>query len=132
MGQVIIFLASILNNIHDFIVYITSTRGINLTDKELHFWVIGSIGIVIFFVADFIFKYLAKWSISVISFIFTFIVLIVFVFILEIEQKITGRGNMEFSDIISGLWGFGAIFSIYLIAKITISFANKISNNNKS
>ncbi len=107
--------ASIINNIHDFIVYILSATGIDLTDKGLHFWTIGVIGIVLFLVADNIFKRLAKWSVSAISFIFTFLFLTVLVFGLEIEQKITGRGNMEFSDIVSGLWGFIALFMVYLI-----------------
>ena len=106
--------ASIINNIHDFIVYILGGMGLDLTDKGLHFWTIGVIGIVLFLVADNVFRRLAKWSISFISFIFTFLFLTVLVFGLEIEQKITGRGNMEFSDIVSGLWGFIALFMVYL------------------
>lgn len=131
MGQVLRVIASILNNVHDFIIYISNNLGFNLTDKELHFWIVGSIGIIIFFIADIIFKHLAKWSISFITFIFTLTVLMVFVFGLEIEQKITGRGNMEFSDIVSGIWGFVTLFSIYLITRITASLIKKKYSSKK-
>jgi len=132
MEQVLKVIASILNNVHDSIVYISKYLGFKPTDQELHFWVIGIIGIIIFFVAEVTFKRLAKWSISVISFIFTSTVLMVFVFGLEIEQKITGRGNMEFSDITSGLWGFGAIFGIYLITRVIVYLAKKMYYRKKA
>ncbi|WP_308893946.1 hypothetical protein [Candidatus Desulfosporosinus nitrosoreducens] len=28
--------------------------------------------------------------------------------------KVTGRGNMEFQDIVEGLWGFLVVFALYL------------------
>ena len=124
--------ASIINNIHDFIVYILSAMGIDLTDKGLHFWTIGVIGIVLFLVADNVFKRLAKWSVSAISFVFTFLFLTVLVFGLEIEQKITGRGNMEFSDIVSGLWGFIALFMVYLIVIAAIYFIKRLCKGKRT
>jgi len=124
--------AGIINNIHDFIVYILSAMGIDLTDKGLHFWTIGVIGIVLFLVADNVFRRLAKWSVSFISFIFTFLFLTVLVFGLEIEQKITGRGNMEFSDIVSGLWGFIALFMFYLIVIAAMSLIKRLCKGKKT
>ncbi|MDD3654548.1 MAG: hypothetical protein PHO01_10245 [Desulfotomaculaceae bacterium] len=125
MYQFLTILASILNNVHDFIIYISKTLGFNPTDEELHFWVIGSIGIFIFLVVEIIFKYIARWSISVISFIFTFAALVVFVFGIEIEQELTGRGSMQFKDIVSGLWGFVVFIGVYFAARIVLNLFEK-------
>lgn len=107
-------MVNIVNNIHDFIMSLFKIFGFSFTDKQLHFIVIGIIGIILYFVTNIVFKKLAKLSVRIISFIYTLTVLIVLVFGLEIEQKITGRGHMEFADIIAGLWGFLFVFTIYL------------------
>lgn len=118
-------ISSITNNIHDFLIGIFQLLGYNMTDKQLHFLIIGVIGMVIFLLVDLLFKYLAKYSISAISFIYTFTVMVVFVFAIEIEQKITGRGNMEFKDITAGLWGFIEFFGIYLALKLGVYLIKK-------
>ncbi|EKN71335.1 small membrane protein [Neobacillus bataviensis LMG 21833] len=125
MEKIIELIALIVNNIHDFILALTSWFGYQFSDKDLHFWVIGIIGIVIFLFTQFIFKIIAKWSITAISFIYTFTVLLVIVFAIEIEQKITGRGNMEFKDIVVGLYGFLLFLFIYLAIKFAITFLYK-------
>ncbi|MGA9287725.1 MAG: hypothetical protein WBV93_05175 [Anaerobacillus sp.] len=93
---------------------IMSGLGFTVTDKELHFWVIGLMGMGGFVVVQFLFRILSKWSITAISFIYTMTVLLVIVFAIEIQQKITGRGNMEFADAVIGLQGFLVLFLIYL------------------
>jgi len=118
-------ISSITNNIHDLLIQLFKTMGYNMTDKQLHFLIIGIIGMIIFLITNLIFKYLAKYSIEVISFIYTLTVMIVFVFAIEIEQKITGRGNMEFKDITAGLWGFIEIFGVYLAIRLVIYLIKK-------
>ena len=132
MEKFLLVSAGIINNIHDFIVHISRGMGLNLTDKGLHFWTIGVIGMVLFLVVDIVFRCLAKWSISVISFIFTFLFLAVLVFGLEIEQKITGKGSMEFLDIVSGLWGFLALFTVYLAVAAAIHLMKRSCKGNKT
>ncbi|MCG8485310.1 MAG: hypothetical protein MJA31_18525 [Clostridia bacterium] len=68
----------------------------NADDKFMHLIVIGFIGIIIFFVANIIFKWLSKYSIEIISFIFSLFVVLVLVFAIEIQQYVTGNGRMEF------------------------------------
>lgn len=113
-------LAGLVNYLHDLVLVVSKTLGLGLSDKDLHFWVIGALGLFIFILSDFIFRFLARWSISAISFIFTLTFLIVFVFAVEIEQAITGRGNMEFTDITMGLYGFLVFAAIYLVLKTLI------------
>jgi hypothetical protein len=137
MKEIILLLAELVNNTHDVIEELSHLLGLTMTDKELHLWVLGIIGIISFFFVQFFFKLLAKWSITAISFIYTFTVMIVLVFAIEIQQKITGRGNMEFIDAVIGLWGFIIFFGIYLLIKIFIygvkklnkKFKTKASNN---
>lgn len=134
MEKALLILVNLINSLHDFIVIFFKFLGFGFTDKDLHFWFVGVVGTVIFVVSDIIFRHVSRWSISVISFIYTLTVLIVVVFGLEIEQKITGRGAMEFSDIVSGLWGFLAIFIVLLAIKAALHFTKMLFKkfNNKA
>ena len=115
MVGVLKIISLITNNLHDFLVKFSKGAGFHFNDKQLHFFVIAIIGMFIYIVVDKSFKAMAKYSISILSFIYTFTVLIVIVFGIEIEQKITKRGNMEFADIEAGLWGFIAVFAVYIV-----------------
>ena len=120
MAEILEIIAFVINGLHDYISQLVKVFKLDVNDKDLHFWIIGGIGILLFLLTDAVFKRISRWNISVLSFIYTFTVLIVLVFGLEIEQKITGRGNMEFKDIVYGLWGFIEIFSIYLGLRIVV------------
>lgn len=111
-------IADIINNIHDKVTDIVQISGLGFNDKQLHFIAMALIGIVIFAITQLTFKKLAKYSITAISFIYTFTIMIVIVFAIEIQQKLTNRGNMEFADIAYGIYGFIYIFSIYLAIKL--------------
>lgn len=126
MKEIIKIIAELVNGIHDFILEISGGVGLNLSDKDLHLWVIGILGIFTFFIVQAIFRLLAKWSITAISFVYTFTVLVVIVFAIEIQQKITGRGNMEFLDAVIGLWGFIIFFSGYLVIRLFIYGVKKL------
>ncbi|NMA51777.1 MAG: hypothetical protein GX949_02050 [Peptococcaceae bacterium] len=126
MEKAILFLAHLINYLHDLVVDLSDLLGLGLTDKELHFWLMGLIGIAIFVVTDVIFKYVGRWHISVISFIYTFTVLLVIAFGLEIEQKITGRGAMEFADVVAGLWGFIVVFSAFMVIKAILYLTKRL------
>lgn len=114
------YIASTINYIHDLLLHFSRSMQFNLSDEQLHFIVIGLVGLVLFLIVNRLFKFLAKYSIEAISFIYTFTVLVVVVFAIEIEQKITGRGRMELSDIADGLWGFIIAFFAYLLLRLII------------
>lgn len=126
MAQLLNIIAYVINGLHDWISTAVKLLKFDVNDKELHFWVIGVTGIVIFLLADAFFKRIARWGISVVSFVYTLTVLVVIVFGLEIQQKITGRGVMEFKDVVYGLWGFIAIFSVYLFIRLVIYLFSKL------
>lgn len=117
MKDFIVIITNIVNAIHDILMDLSNSSGFNLTDKDLHLWVFGIIGITSFLIVHFVFRTLAKYSITSISFIYTFTVMLVLVFAIEIQQKITGRGKMEFDDAVISLWGFLLFFAVFLLLK---------------
>lgn len=126
MVEILKLIASFINDLHDKVLDIVSIVGYPLNDKQLHFIFMALIGIVIFAFTQIIFKKLSKYSITAISFIYTLTVMIVIVFAIEIQQKLTNRGNMEFADIAYGLYGFIYIFLIYLLIKFIIIAIKKL------
>lgn len=124
MVEIIKILMDATNDIHDAI--LESSKLSHLNDKQLHFILIGIIGMIIFAATHILFKWLSKHSITAISFIYTMTVLIVIVFVIEIQQKLTGRGKMEFEDILAGLYGFLYLFAIYLFIRLCVYLAKMI------
>lgn len=114
MREVILLLSETMNQIHDMIMF---GLGVNMTDKQMHFWVIGFIGLVTFLVGYVLIKIIQKlkFSTTILSFLFTFVLMTVFVFAIEIQQAVTSSGNMEFADAIAGLWGFIVFFAVYAV-----------------
>ncbi len=116
MKEVLYWIVGIIAKLHDGIMQLNNTFEGNFSDKELHFLVIGIIGMAMLFVIYPLFKYLAKRNHEmVIAWIYVFTVIVVITFAIEIGQKITGTGNMEFADIMFGLVGFLAMFLVFCI-----------------
>jgi hypothetical protein len=129
MKYFILLITNLVNLIHDFIVNTANEIGINITDKDLHLLVFGIIGISIFIIVHFCFKMLSEISITAISFVYTLTLVLVLVFAVEIEQKISGRGQMEFDDAVMGLWGFLLFFTAFLILKGIFVLIKKLFKN---
>ncbi|MEF2094283.1 hypothetical protein V3595_06355 [Bacillus sp. CFBP9009] len=118
MKEFIQILAEIVNNLHDFILFFVSdTLNSNATDKDLHFWIMGIIGIIIFLFVLFLSNLIARmrFGITILSFLYTFTVMVVLVFAIEIQQALTSRGNMEFQDAAIGLWGYIVFFMVFAV-----------------
>lgn len=131
MRELILLLANSVNEVHDIL---NQIFGMSMSDKDLHFWVFGIMGIILFLVVYIIFKIIEKWKFSatILSFIFTFTMMTVLVFAIEIQQAITNRGNMEFADAAMGLWGFIVFFALYaIIAGIIYSIYSRTKKKKK-
>lgn len=117
-----------INLFHDFVLSFNDRFGIALTDKQLHFLFVGVIGIILLIIIHPIFKWLvdkAK-SLMVISWIYVFSILVALTLAIEIGQKVTGSGDMDFADIVAGIAGFFIMSAIYLIVrKIYLNIKNK-------
>ena len=124
-------LTELLNNIHDYIqVYVSNYLNLGLNDKDLHFWIMGIIGIFVFFIVLIMSKFISKmpFGITILSFLYTFTFMVVLVFAIEIQQAITNRGNMEFQDAIVGLWGYVVFFLGFAIISTVILIAKRLLN----
>lgn len=110
----------ILYQVHESLMHLNDRFELMLDDKTLHFLVMAAVGMVIFFMVHFVFKRLAKWSITVISFIYVFTVMTVLGFAIEIGQRITGTGEMDFHDVVAGLYGVLAFFAVYSVYRIAV------------
>lgn len=119
----------IMSTIHREISQLNNVYAIDMTDKQLHFWVFGFVCILIFVVVHVVFKWLSKRSILAISFFYTLTVAIVLAFAIEIGQYQSKTGHMEFADILYGLYGFIIMFGFGLVAyhglKAIVKLLNK-------
>lgn len=89
----------------------------SFTDKELHFIVIGLLGIAMVFVVYPLFKALARKHVLVIAWIYVFTLVLVITFAIEIGQGITHTGVMDFEDVEYGVLGFLFMFLIFAILR---------------
>ena len=114
MKELLYWGVGIIARIHNEIMQLNNAYEINLTDKQLHFLVIGLLGMGMIFVIYPLFKWLAKHNHEMaIAWIYVFTVIIVITFAIEIGQKVTKTGNMEFADIAYGIIGFLAMFLVF-------------------
>mgnify|MGYP001500325433 FL=1 len=117
----------IVAQVHESILHLNDNFELALGDKELHFLVMFALGMALFFAVHFVFKRLAKWSITAISFIYVFTVMTVLGFAIEIGQKITGTGEMDFRDIVAGLYGVLLFFAIYTVYRVAVMLIRRIA-----
>ena len=108
----------IIARIHTAIMQLNNAYEVQLTDKEPHFLVIGLLGMAMIFVVYPLFKFLAKHNHEmVIAWIYVFTVIVVITLAIEIGQKLTNTGHMEFADILYGIVGFLAMFFVFAIIR---------------
>lgn len=110
-----------VSKIHNAIMHLNDAYEMNFSDKDLHFLIIGLMGMGMIFVVYPLFRYLAARNhVMVIAWIYVFTVIVVITFAIEIGQKITKTGNMEFADIMYGLVGFMAMFLVFAVIRMIL------------
>ena len=118
---------SMIAYIHDRIMTLNDSFPTVLNDKQMHFLVIGVLGMLLFFPVHIIFRHLIKRGHEVaVSWIYTFTLILVLTFSIEIGQQISHTGTMEFSDIVFGVFGFLFLFAVYLIIRGIIRLVSKL------
>ncbi len=118
METILYFIVSLIAKIHNYIMSLNDSIETSFTDKELHFIVIGLLGIFLVFGIYPVFKWLANTGHTmVITWIYVFTVIIVLTFAIEIGQGVTGTGNMELADITAGVLGFLAAFAVFAVIR---------------
>ena len=121
----------IVAQIHESLMHLNDNFELYFGDKDMHFIVMAVLGRILFFMVHFVFKRLAKWSITAISFIYVFTVMTVLGFAIEIGQKITGTGDMDFRDVVAGLYGVLAFFAVYTVYRLIVLLVRHLMRGRK-
>ena len=130
MSRLIYLFITLIAKLHAKFLAINDGTGLALSDKQLHFLIIGVFGFGMIFVVQPVFKWLSKHGMNLlVSFIYVFTVIVVISFAIEIGQAWSGTGDMDFYDIASGILGFFVFFCIYLIGYLIYK---SIKNRNAS
>ena len=120
--------------IHGYILRLNDASEYAFSDKALHFLVLGILGMALVFLLYPLFRYLARRKHEfAITWIYVFTLIVVITFAIEIGQKVTGTGSMEFSDIMFGIFGFILMFAVFSIARwfFRLFFPSKDKQNLK-
>ena len=117
--------------IHESLMHLNDDFELYFGDKDMHFIVMAVLGMILFFMVHFVFKRLAKWSITAISFIYVFTVMTVLGLAIEIGQKITGTGDMDFRDVVAGLYGVLAFFAVYTVYRLIVLLVRHLMRGRK-
>ena len=118
MKEFLYMIVGWIAEIHSYLMRFNDSYEYNFSDKELHFIVIGLLGMAFVFIVYPVFKWLAKHNhVMVIAWIYVFTLILVIAFAIEIGQKVTNTGAMEFADIVFGVVGFIVMFFIFSIVR---------------
>lgn len=132
MSRIIYFVVNLIIKLHNKFLSLNDTYGLALTDKQLHFLIIGAIGFVLLVFMQPLFRYISKhFGLLIITFSYVFTIILVVSFAIEIGQAYTGTGTMDFYDVASGILGFLVFSAIYLILYIIYKKVKEEINKNK-
>ena len=107
MKELLYWIVEWIAKIHSHILRLNDAYEYNFTDKELHFLVIGMMGMGFIFVVYPVFKWLAKHDhVMVIAWIYVLTLIIVITFAIE-----------EFADIVMGVFGFIVMFLVFSVVR---------------
>ena len=103
---------------HDAILTLNDSLETHFSDKQLHFLVIGALGMLMIFIVYPLFKALAEHGHTmVVAWIYVFTLILVITFAIEIGQWYSGTGSMETMDIAYGVLGFLVMFFIFAVLR---------------
>ena len=116
----------LMARVHDLLMHVNDGFELSLGDKDWHFIIMAILAMALFFAVHAVFTRLARWSITAVSFIYVFTVMTGLGFAIEIGQRISGTGEMDFADIVAGLYGVLAFFAVYTAYRLLVLAAGLI------
>lgn len=118
MKELLYWIVECIAKIHSWLLRLNDAYEYNFTDKQLHFLVIGVLGMGLIFTVYPVFKWLVKRGhVMTIAWIYVFTLIIVITFAIEIGQKVTNTGAMEFADIVMGVFGFVVMYTVFAVIR---------------
>ena len=127
MNELLYTIIEIISVLHTKLLDLKDACEYNFTDKQLHFIVIGILGMALVFAIHPVFLWLAKRKhVMAITWIYVFTLILVITFAIEIGQKVTNTGSMEFADIVFGIGGFILMFIVFDVIRVIIKLILKL------
>ena len=121
MARYLRMLVAWLSRAHNYILTLNDRFEYSFSDEELHFLVIGAIGLALILLVYPVFRLLANHNrVLAITWIYVLTVLLVLTFAIEIGQRITGSGTMDFSDVVAGMGGFFAVTAVIVVLHLLL------------
>ncbi|MBQ1305403.1 MAG: hypothetical protein IIY44_03295 [Erysipelotrichales bacterium] len=131
--KILRWIVTFFSKIHDKVLTWNDNAAIPLNDKQLHFLIIGVLGMLVVLMVYPLFKWLAKKNALVMAAgFYSLTVMIVITFAIEIGQRITGTGVMEFDDIVAGIAGFIFLFCVFLILRGIVLYIRRFFRERKA
>ena len=116
--KIIVKAVSLVTYMHERIMGINDSNELFLSDKELHFYTVAIFGVLLLFCLYPLFRYMVKRNKTLlITWLFVFLFLVGFTLLIEVGQKLTGTGDMDYLDTMAGLLGFIIASVILLIIR---------------
>ena len=121
MARYLHILVAWVTRVHNYIMTLNDSFETNFSDKELHFLVIGAIGLALILLVYPVFRLLANHNrVLAITWIYVLTVLLVLTFAIEIGQSLTDTGTMEFGDVVAGMGGFFAVTAVISVLHLLV------------
>ena len=118
MKQFLYGILDIISGAHEYFLSLNDAYETNFTDKDLHFIIIGAIGMILVLIVHPIFTILAKTNhVLTITWIYVFTLILLLTFAIEIGQGFSHSGTMDFVDIVFGIWGFMLMFLVFALIR---------------
>ena len=116
--DIIVKVVSLVTYMHGRILGINDSNELFLSDKELHFYTVAIFGVLLLFCLYPLFRYMVKRNRTLlITWLFVFMFLVGFTLLIEVGQKLTGTGDMDYLDTVAGLMGFVLASIIILVIR---------------
>ena len=109
---------TIVTYIHAEILSLNDSYELYLSDKQLHFYVVALLGLLLLLCLYPLFLYLVKRKKTLyITWFYVFTFLLAFTSLIEVGQKLTGTGEMDYMDTLAGILGFIGVSIIVFVIR---------------
>ena len=114
MNNLLYFAVDLIARIHDYLLHLNDSFELYLNDKQLHFLVMGILGLFLFLFVRWLFQKLRPGAVA---WVYTLTVMGTLAMAIEIGQAVTHTGSMELADVAMGLWGVLAFGGAYTLIR---------------
>ena len=109
---------TIVTYFHTEILSLNDSYELYLSDKQLHFYVVAVLGLLLLLCLYPLFLYLVKRKKTLyITWFYVFTFLLAFTSLIEVGQKLTGTGEMDYMDTLAGILGFIGVSIIVFVIR---------------